>query len=213
MIKRVILDIFFYLGVPLLVWNIFKEDLGEYYAILFGMVPALVYTIIKFILKKEWNVTGIFFLSIISLNFIFNVLSENAEQELWNGVYMAVLSIVFYVITILAKSPIGIYFFIDYAHAKGVPRKNSSKLYRSPENYHHFVKFTLFLVLREAVIGVVKSILILEKGVQGFNTIQITSSVLSYVFTGLTIVYVIYILKQIKNQTKTKNNQKSNENN
>lgn len=198
MIKRIILDVFFYLGVPLLVWNLFKEDLGEYHAILFGMLPAVIYTVVSFILKKEWNVTGVFFLSIISLNFLFNVLSENAEQELWNGVYMCGISIAFYVITILAKKPIGIYFFIDYAHAKGVPREDSSKLYRSSDNYHHFVKFTWFLVLREVVVGVVKSILILEKGVDGFNTIQITSSVLGYVFTGLTIVYVIYILKNIK---------------
>lgn len=199
--KRIFLDAFFYLGVPLLMWNLFRENLGDYYAILYGMLPAVIYTIAMAVIKKEWNVTGLFFLSLISLNFIFNLLSKTAEQELWNGVYMSIISIAFYLLTILIKRPIGMYFFIDYAYAKGVPRKASKTLYRSAQNYHHFVKFTLFLILREVIVGGVKSFLIFDKGIEAFNTIQVTSSVLGYIFTGLTVVYVIYIIKKTKKQT------------
>jgi hypothetical protein len=198
MSKRILLDAFFYLAVPLLMWNMFRESLGDYYTILYGMLPAVIYTIAMAVIKKEWNVTGIFFLSLISLNFVFNLISKTAEQELWNGVYMSIISIAFYLLTILIKKPIGMYFFIDYAYAKGVPRKASKALYRTTENYGHFVKFTLFLVLREVVVGGVKSFLIFNKGVEAFNTIQVTSSVLGYVFTGLTVLYVIYIIKRTK---------------
>ena len=52
----------------------------------------------------------------------------------------------FYLFTILIKKPIGMYFFIDYAYAKGAPRSSSKALYSSSENYHHFVNFTAFLV-------------------------------------------------------------------
>ena len=93
---------------------------------------------------------------------------------------------------------IGMYFFIDYAFAKGIPRKVSKELYSSSNNFHYFVEFTLFLMVREVVVGAIKSFLIFNKGVSAFNTIQITSSVLEYVFTGLTVFYVIYILKKIK---------------
>jgi hypothetical protein len=196
--KRIFLDTFFYLAVPLLMWNLFREDLGDYHTILYGMLPAVIYTIALAIIQKEWNVTGVFFLSLISLNFVFNLISKTAEQELWNGVYMSGISFAFYLLTILIKKPIGMYFFIDYAYAKGVPRKESKALYSSSENSHHFVKFTLFLILREIVVGVVKSFLIFYKGVDAFNTIQVTSSVLGYVFTGLTVAYVIYIIKKIK---------------
>jgi hypothetical protein len=125
-------------------------------------------------------------------------LSKTAEQELWNGVYMSVISFSFYVLTIVIKKPIGMYFFIDYAFAKGIPRKVSKELYSSSNNFHYFVEFTLFLMVREVVVGAIKSFLIFNKGVSAFNTIQITSSVLEYVFTGLTVFYVIYILKKIK---------------
>lgn len=198
MAKRIFLDAFFYLGVPLLIWNFFREDLGDYYAILYGMLPAVIYTIAMAVIKKEWNVTGIFFLSLISLNFVFNLISKTAVQELWNGVYMSIISIVFYMLTIRIKKPIGMYFFIDYAYAKGVPRKASKALYTSSENYGYFVQFTLFLVLREIVTGGVKSYLIFDKGVEAFNTIQLTSSIIGYVFTGLTVFYVIYIIKKTK---------------
>lgn len=198
MAKRIFLDAFFYLGVPLLIWNFFREDLGDYYAILYGMLPAVIYTIAMAVIKKEWNVTGIFFLSLISLNFVFNLISKTAVQELWNGVYMSIISIVFYMLTIGIKKPIGMYFFIDYAYAKGVPRKASKALYTSSENYGYFVQFTLFLVLREIVTGGVKSYLIFDKGVEAFNTIQLTSSIIGYVFTGLTVFYVIYIIKKTK---------------
>ena len=196
--NKLLLDAFFYLGVPLLMWNLFRESLGDYHTILYGMLPAVIYTIVVAFINKEWNVTGIFFLSIISMNFLFNLLSKTAEQELWNGVYMSVISFSFYVLTIVIKKPIGMYFFIDYAFAKGIHRKVSKELYSSSNNFHYFVEFTLFLMVREVVVGAIKSFLIFNKGVSAFNTIQITSSVLEYVFTGLTVFYVIYILKKIK---------------
>ena len=179
-------------------WNLFRESLGDYNTILYGMLPAVIYTIVVAFINKEWNVTGIFFISIISMNFLFNLLSKTAEQELWNGVYMSVISFSFYVLTIVIKKPIGMYFFIDYAFAKRIPRKVSKELYSSSNNFHYFVEFTLFLMVREVVVGAIKSFLIFNKGVSAFNTIQITSSVLEYVFTGLTVFYVIYILKKIK---------------
>ena len=199
--KKIFLDAFFYLVIPLLMWNLFRENFGDYLTILYGMLPAVIYTILVAITEKEWNVTGLFFLSLISLNFLFNLISKTAEQELWNGVYMCIISFVFYLFTILIKKPIGMYFFIDYAYAKGAPRSASKALYSSSENYHHFVNFTAFLVLSEIITGAVVSLLISDKGVSAFNTIQITSSVLGYVFNGLTVVYVIYILKRIKEIT------------
>lgn len=198
MFKRILLDAFFYLAVPLITWNLFREDLGDYLTILMGMLPAVIYTIAMAILKKEWNVTGIFFLSIISMNFIFNLLSKSAEQELWNGVYMNIISIVFYLITIFIKKPIGMYFFIDYAFAKGIPREKSKVLYRKPKNYPYFVKLTILLTLREVVLVTVLSYIIIEKGVDGFNTFQATNSVLGYIFMGLTVLYVIYIAKNLE---------------
>ncbi len=65
-----------------------------------------------------------------------------------------------------------------------------------PENFHYFNEFTLFLLSREIVLIAVVSYLIEEYGVNGFNVIQVTSSIISNVFLGLTVLYVVYIVKQ-----------------
>ena len=36
--RKILLDAFFYLIVPLLMWNLFRENLGDYLTILFGML-------------------------------------------------------------------------------------------------------------------------------------------------------------------------------
>ena len=201
--NKILMDLFFYLAVPLLAWNFLREYYSDYLVILFGMIPAVIYTVVAFIRGHEWNVTGLFFLSLITLNLTMNLLSSTAEEELWNTVWIGYISIAFYTLTILFKNPIGIYLFIDYAYAQGVPRAKSTALYRLPENFHHFIKFTMFLVLREIVVIAVKTPMIMKMGVEGFNTIQITTSVINYSFTALMVLYIMYITKQVKKSHST----------
>lgn len=195
--KKIFYDIFFYLGFPLLVWNFGRTFLGNYYAILVGTLPALVYAVVDFIRTKEFSVTGLFFLCLLSLNFLLNLFSKNATQELWNEVYVSAISLVFYIVTVIIRKPIGMYFFIDYAHAKGIPRKNSLARYKRKENFYYFQLFTGFLMLREIFVIVCKSFLIKKYGIEGFNTVQIIMTGGKLVFTALMIFYILKILKSI----------------
>jgi hypothetical protein len=195
--KKIALDLFFYLAVPLLAWNLLRGHFSDYLLILVGLVPGLAYTFAGFMLEREWSVSGVFFLTIICLNLAMNLLSSTAEEELWNPVWLSYLSIAFYAVTMLVRRPIGIYFFIDYAYSRGVPRDRSRALYRSKANFHYFYKFTAFLMLREAAAIVVKTGMIERLGVAGFNRIQLASSVINYAFTGLLVLFVIYILRHI----------------
>jgi len=195
--RKIILDLFFYLAMPLLAWNLLRGHFSDYLLILIGLVPGLAYTVASFVAERQWSVSGVFFLVIISLNLALNLLSSTAEQELWNPVWLSCLSIAFYAFTMLIRRPLGIYFFIDYAHSKGVPRERSRAIYRHPRNLRHFYAFTGFLMLREAAVIVVKAPMIERLGVAGFNQIQLAGSAINYVFTGLMVVYIIYILKHI----------------
>ena len=195
--KKIILDLFFYLAVPLLAWNVLRGQLSDYLLILLGLVPGLVYTLVMFAREHEWSVSGVFFLAIICANLALNLLSSTAEQELWNPVWLSYASIAFYALTMLARRPIGIYFFIDYAHSRGVARERSRALYTSDANFHYFYKFTVFLMLREVASIVVKTAMIERLGVAGFNRIQLASSVINYAFTGLMVLFIIYILRHI----------------
>lgn len=195
--KKILLDLFFYLAVPLLAWNLLRGQFSDYLLILLGLVPGLIYTVIGFVLSREYSVSGLFFLSLISLNLAMNLVSSTAEQELWNPVWLSYLSIAFYALTMLVRRPIGLYFFIDYAHSRGVPRERSRPIYRAPRNFHHFYKFTGFLMLREAASIAVLTVMIRRLGVEGYNQIRLTSTVINYVFIGLMILYIVYILRHL----------------
>jgi hypothetical protein len=55
----------------------------------------------------------------------------------------------------------------------------------------------VFLMLREVASIVVKTAMIERLGVAGFNRIQLASSVINYAFTGLMVLFIIYILRHI----------------
>lgn len=195
--KKIALDLLFYLAMPLLAWNLLRGHFSDYLLILIGLVPGLVYTVANFVTERQVSVSGVFFLVIISLNLALNLLSSTAEQELWNPVRLSYLSIAFYALTMLVRNPIGIYFFIDYAYSRGVPRELSSAIYRKKENFHYFYNFTAFLMLREVASIAVKTVMIERLGVEGFNSIQLASSIINYAFTALTALFVVYILRHI----------------
>lgn len=195
--RKIILDLFFYLAMPLLAWNLLRGHYSDYVLILIGLVPGLAYTLVTFVRERQWSVSGLFFLAIICANLALNLLSSTAEQELWNPVWLSYASIAFYALTMLIGRPIGMYFFIDYAYSRGVPREHSRALYGSKDNFHYFYKFTAFLMLREVASIVVKSAMIGQLGVAGFNRIQLASSVINYTFTALMVMLIIHILKRI----------------
>jgi hypothetical protein len=197
--KKIILDILLYLGIPLLLWNYRHTfSLSDYYAIFLGLVPGLLYTILDFFRSKEFNVSGLFLMVVMVLNFIFNILSKNALQELWSGIYVSLILIVIYIVSMIARKPIGMFFFVDYAYAKGIPRKVSTERYSQKKYLPYFQWFTVFLATRELIVVVIKSIMIRNFGLQGFNTIQVVMNTISYAFVALTFLVVIRILKKIK---------------
>ena len=196
--KKIFLDILFYLGIPLIAWNYGRPYLNDYNAILVGSIPAVIYTIIDFFRTKELNVSGLFLMIVVILNFIMNMISKTALQELWNGVYVSAILIFIYAVSMLIRKPIGMFFFVDYAYAKGIPRKTSLQRFAQKKYRGYFQWFTLFLAAREITVIIVKSILINSYGLKGFNTIQIVMQVISYAFVALTVLIVVRILKHIR---------------
>ncbi|MEQ6356007.1 VC0807 family protein [Lysinibacillus sp. M3] len=77
----------FYAGLPYVIWNFGREPLGDYTAMLISTIPGIVYTIYRFILDKQFNITGLLILCSLALGTTVDLLSGSAEQMIWNGVY------------------------------------------------------------------------------------------------------------------------------
>ncbi|WP_299451354.1 hypothetical protein [uncultured Pigmentiphaga sp.] len=194
---RILIDLLVYLVIPLLGWNLFRGQISDYWLITLGLVPGLVYTAATVLIEKTWSISGVFLLVMISLNLVVNLLSSTATQAIWNPVWLSAATIVFYALTMAAKRPFGIFFFIDYAHRMGMPRDRAKQLYGHSVNIGHFYKFTAFLMLREVATILVRVVVLLLYGVDGYNQLNISNSIVNYAFTGLTVVYVMYILRNM----------------
>ena len=83
--KFILLDLIFYAALPYLIWNFGRDSLGDYTAMLVSTIPGFVYTIYRFILDKQFNITGLFILGSLALGTTVDLLSGSAEQMIWNG--------------------------------------------------------------------------------------------------------------------------------
>jgi len=196
--KKLVYDIVFYLIVPLLIWNWVRKGLGDYYTMLLTTIPGFIYTIFFFIKDKTYNVTGIFMLVSLFSGRILDILSGSAERMLWNDIYINIVYIFFWLTTILIKKPMGMYFFIDYAYAQGFNREKSKKLYLRKGLFKYFQYLTALFAIRDLEQILLKIWAIKTYGVTGFNQISIVMRINGYIFTGIIILFILFIVNLIK---------------
>ncbi|MGE7952042.1 hypothetical protein [Lysinibacillus xylanilyticus] len=55
----ILFELIFYAVLPYVIWNLGREPLGDYTAMLISTIPGIVYTIYRFILDKQFNITGL----------------------------------------------------------------------------------------------------------------------------------------------------------
>jgi hypothetical protein len=196
--KHTLLDLLFYLGFSLVIWNTCRPLLGDYLAMLFSTLPGIIYTVYTFIKEKQYSVTGLFILATMIVSCILNLDSRTAHQMLWNYVYMNIGLVIFWCLTILAKRPMAMYFFIDYAYLHGVPKEHTRVVYRQMPYIRYFIFLTSFLAIRDFSNILIRIHLIRFYDVGGYNKISIITQGWSMITTIMFIYGIILIIKKIQ---------------
>ena len=196
--KRTLLDLIIYLGLPLLIWNTLRPVLGDYFAMLLSTVPGIIYTICTFIIEKQYSVTGLFILATMLIGSTMDIYSRTAHQMLWNYVYLNTGLVTFWCLTLLARRPMALYFFIDYAFLHGVPKERTRVLYRQMPYFRYFMLLTAFLAFRDFSNVLLRISLIRHYDVEGFNQIKVITQVWTIITTVLFIYGIILIIKKIQ---------------
>jgi hypothetical protein len=194
----IILDLIFYVGLPLLFWNVFRNVLGDYYAMLASSVPAIIYSLYRFYEVKKINITGLYIIITLVIGTLIDVLAGSALQLLWNNVFYNVAIGTFFLATILIKRPMAMYFGLDFAELQGHDRTFCKHLFKQKEVYIVFQLVTLLFAFRSGIFAAIKGWLIVEYGVEAFDKGILVRQVIGWVFTGLTIFGFIYTTKIIK---------------
>lgn len=197
--KVIVYDLLIYMAVPYFIWNYGREPLGDYAALLLSTVPGLIYTLFRFINERQFNITGTFILTSLLLDTLVNLLSGSAERMLWNQVYLGYGYALLYLISILLKKPIGLYFGVDFAYMLGNPRETSKKLFFSKELFKWFQLVTLLLVIRGIFQNSLKAWLLDSYGVDSYGQmlvyLKISGGVFSILITALNLFIGSKIVK------------------
>lgn len=196
--KRTLLDLIIYLGVPLLIWNSCRDLLGDYFAMLISTVPGIIYTIFTFFKEKQFSVTGVFILATMIIGSVLDIYSRTAHQMLWNVVYLNIGLVLFWCITMVAKKPMAMFFFIDYAFLHGVPKGRSRLLYHQKPFFSYFMFLTGFLALRDLADTFLRIFLIHLYDVEGFNKIKVITQIWNTMTTIMFVYGIILIIKKIQ---------------
>ncbi|WP_241773258.1 VC0807 family protein [Bacillus sp. LL01] len=190
--KIVVFDLIFYLALPYLIWKFGQEPLGDYYAILLSTAPGFVYTIIRFAVERQFNVTGMFIMVSLFISTLVDILSGDAFTMLQNSVYVSAGFGLFILGTMLVKRPLALYFGVDIAYLQGHKREDSLKLYRQKSILPAFYIITGIFALRGLVAAGLKFYLIGVYGVQGYDRILFFMKVNGWVFGALIAAGFIY---------------------
>ncbi|MCA1060683.1 hypothetical protein LCL96_17235 [Rossellomorea aquimaris] len=193
----VLLDLMIYVALPLFVWNILRDYTGDYYAMLLSSIPGIVYTIYRFIEMKKVNTFGLFILFTLIVGTLIDVLAGSSLQLLWNNVYYAAGMSLFFLVTMMIKRPIALYFALDFAELQGYDRTFSHRLFYKKPLYTLFQLITLCFAMRSGILAIVKTWLIIEYGVEAFDKGIILRQAFSWIMSGITFAGFFYIGKII----------------
>ena len=201
--KLIWLDVIFYLAIPLWIWHFGKDMLGDYAAMLLSTVPGLLYTIYRFFLEKQFNITGLFIIITLALSTSVNLIAGSAERMLVYSIYCDFAMGLFYLFTVIIKKPIVLYFFIDVAYLQGYERKNSYHLYTQKALFKYFLWITGLMSIKGIIQAGLKWYLYVLLGVDGFGTIITVMNISGWVFNALIAIGYLFIVKKIYDYLKT----------
>ncbi|MBS4192572.1 hypothetical protein KHA94_20725 [Bacillus sp. FJAT-49705] len=193
----VLLDIIFYVVFPLMVWNLGRDWLGDYLAMILSTVPGILYSLYRFFELKKVNFFGIFLLTNLIITFLIDVLAGSAIQLLWNNViYSFILGFIFFG-TVLVRKPIFLYMALDLSEMQGNDRNEMKALFFGKKILTIFRWITAGFALKFIILAAIKTWLIQQYGVEAFDKGIIIRQILNWGFTIVSLSGFYFINKEL----------------
>ncbi|MFC7322753.1 VC0807 family protein [Halobacillus campisalis] len=193
----VLLDLIFYVVFPLAVWNLTRDPIGDYYAMLLSSVPGIIYTVYRFMALKKVNVFGLYMISTLVVGTLIDVLAGNAIRLLWYNVIYAYVLAGLFLLTIVIKKPIALYFALDFTELQGDDRAFNKRLFYQKKIYRIFSWIVAGFAFQNILSATLKAWLITEYGVEAFDKGIILRQVINWGLTFIIMAGFFYISKVI----------------
>ena len=188
----IFLELFVYIGLPYVIWTYGRDLIGDYYAMLLSTIPAIIYTIYRFLKDRQFNMIGVFIIASLMLSTILDLLAGSAMQMLWNSVWLSYAFTSLYIVSMIIRKPLAIYFAVEFMYLQGFPKENTKKLYFMKGNVKWFQLVTGIFVVRGLVMNSIMVWLITQHGADAFMHLLIVRKVLGFAFSGLLFAGFLY---------------------
>lgn len=191
-INYILVELIVYLGLPYVIWTHGRSFIGDYYAMLISTIPAIVYTIYRFMKDRQFNMIGVFIIFSLLLSSLLDLLAGSALQMLWNSVFLSYGFTLIYIFSMIIQKPLAIYLAVEFMYLQGYPREKSKKLYFMKGNVKLFQLVTAIFVVRGLIMNSIMVWLIINHGVDAFMHLIIFRKALGFVFSGLIFIGFLF---------------------
>ncbi|MEH6939145.1 VC0807 family protein [Bacillus sp. JJ664] len=178
----IIYDLILYLVLPLVGYKLLKPYIGDYWAMIVPTIPGILYTLFRFWYTKQFNVTGIFIITTMSVSTALDLLAGTKENLLLYNVYYHIGLIGVFFILLAIKKPLPYYFMIDIAAIQGQEREESKKLYKHPSLFKLFQYLFIAWIVKDIIFTGAQWWMLEAYGVKAYYSRTIIFTVGGYIF-------------------------------
>ncbi|USK61761.1 VC0807 family protein [Peribacillus asahii] len=133
-----IVDFVLFFIFPLVFWELCREVVGDYPAMILSTLPGILYGLYRFNDTGKLNYTGICVFLNLTAGLLVDLLSGSALQLLWNNVFYSAALLFIYSVSVAARKPLYLYFALDLMAMRGYDRKLTKELFFEKKTYKLF---------------------------------------------------------------------------
>lgn len=124
---------------------------------------------------------------------------------LWNQVYGGISFAMIFLLSIVIKKPLALYFAVDFAFLQGYPRADNKRLFTRKGLFFWFQLLTIIFVIRGFFQSGLKAWLIHSYGIEAYNELLIYMNVSGWIFSGLIMLGYAFVSVKVNKYPEEQN--------
>lgn len=199
-----IVDFVLFFFFPLVFWELCREVVGDYPAMILSTLPGILYSFYRFKNNARLNYTGICVILNLTAGLLVDLLSGSALQLLWNNVFYSAALLFIYSVSVAARKPVYLYFTLDLMVMRGYDRKITKELFFEKKTYKLFQLITLIYCANELIYILCLSTWIMKYGVEAYRLDIILVSSLNTMLSIASLAAFFFIHQAVNEITPVK---------
>lgn len=199
-----IVDFVLFFIFPLVFWELCREVVGDYPAMILSTLPGFLYSLYRFKNNARLNYTGICVILNLTAGILVDFLSGSALQLLWNNVFYSAALLLIYSVSFAVRKPLYLYFTLDLMAISGYDRKITKELFFEKKTYKLFQLITLIYCANELLYIACLARWIMIYGVEAYRLDIILDKSLNIMVSGASLATFFFIQQALDEITTVK---------